>query len=274
VSQKISPKPLPGQTGGQHPLARFVDHSETYGPQVIERFVRRLSSVGLAVDLGAGHGRDLAIVSSIHPEATTVGVEAGQEYAGELQGKVNHIYVLDIERETLPFRSATVDLVIANQVLEHTKEVFWIFHEVTRCLKLGGHFIFGVPNIASFHNRLLLLLGRHPTQHKMVSAHVRPFSKADAMLFLNACFPGGYRMIAFEGSQFYPFPPRLARLLAKIFPTAAFSIFFMLQKTAEYSDEFATYPARAQLETNFWTGGYRRRGQYHSTQMDMKSQES
>jgi SAM-dependent methyltransferase len=255
-------RPLAGQTGGQHALGGLIDHTESYGRHVIDRFVRQIPNVKVAVDLGAGKGDDLAIVKKAHPDAEANAIEAGRRYALALEGKVDRVHVLDIERSVFPFDDESVDLFLANQILEHTKEVFWVFHQVSRCLKVGGSFIFGVPNIASLHNRLLLLLGTQPTQHKLVSAHVRPFSKADTMLFINSCFPGGYELTAFGGSQFYPFPARLSRVLADAFPRAAFSIFFMIQKKAEYREEFATYPTRARLETNFWTGAVMTGSQY------------
>lgn len=253
---------LLGSRGGQHPLAGFIDHSESYGSHVIEAFVSMLSDLQVVVDLGAGSGRDLGIVRRIHPEAKLIAVEAGKEYAEHLTDKADTVYVANIEHDPLPFDDGEADLIIANQVLEHTKEIFWIFHEVSRSLKVGGHFLFGVPNICSFHNRLLLPLGRQPTQHKVCSAHVRPFSKSDTVVFLNACFPGGYELVAFRGSQFYPFPRSLSRILANMLPTFAFSIFFMIRKVKEYNDEFALYPGRAQLESNFWTGEGQKYSQY------------
>jgi SAM-dependent methyltransferase len=256
------PKLLLGQTGGQHPLAKLIDHQESYGPHVIERFIGRLANPKIIADIGAGSGRDIAIAKRIHPAATTVAIEGGREYSKSLEGKVDHVHVLDIEKNRMPFENETVDLFIANQVLEHTKEIFWIFHEVTRTLRVGGHFIIGVPNVASLHNRLLLLMGGHPTQHKLCLAHVRPFSKKDTCKFLEACFPYGFRLVDFAGSQFYPFPRILARLLSKWAPTYAFSIFFLLEKTKSYNNEFAMYPARAKLETNFWSGNINAGSQY------------
>lgn len=255
-------KPLFGSSGGSHPLGRFTDQRETYGPHVVEDLVRKLRQPELVADLGAGCGRDLDILKRIHPHARLIAVEGGGEYANSLIGKADEIHVRNIERDRLPFGDGEVDLIIANQVLEHTKEIFWIFHEVTRSLKVGGHFLFGVPNICSLHNRFLLLMGSHPTQHKVCSAHVRPFSKKDTLAFLNACFPCGYELADFRGAQFYPFPRALARVLANVFPTFAFTIFFLIRKVKEYHDEFATYPARAQLETNFWTGDVLTDSQY------------
>ena len=69
------------------------------------------------------------------------------------------------------------------QVIEHVKEIFRINNEIFRCLKIGGYFLLGVPNILSFHNRVLGLFGIHPTQHKSYSAHLRPFSKRDVYEF-------------------------------------------------------------------------------------------
>src|SRR5581483_5162158 len=230
-------KPLFGSTGGSHPLGRFTDQRETYGPLVMEKLIRGLTDLKVVADLGAGSGRDLAIVRRYHPQAKLIAVEGGKEYAYALAGKADEIHVANIERDELPLADGEADLIMANQVLEHTKEIFWIFHEVSRSLKIGGHFLFGVPNICSLHNRLLLLIGRQPTQHKACSAHVRPFSKSDTLAFLNACFPGGYRLANFSGAQFYPFPARISRVLANAFPTFAFTIFFMIEKVAEYHGE-------------------------------------
>ncbi len=136
---------------------------------------------------------------------------------------------------------------IANQVLEHTKELFWIFHETTRSLKEGGYFIIGVPNLASFHNRLLLAIGRQPSQINSASAHVRGFTKPDLVGFVNDCFPGGYELVRFGGSNFYPFPSSVAKPLAAVFPSLSWGIFLMFKKTATYNGEFKEFPVVNQL---------------------------
>lgn len=243
-----------GHAAGQHPLARWIDHNETYGRHIIADYVKRIPSVVNVLDLGAGGGSDLGIVKSAHPGCRTIAMEARKDYAQSLIGRVDEIIVADIERSEFPLAEESLDLVIANQVLEHTKEIFWIFDQVFRSLKVGGHFMIGVPNIASFHNRVLMLFGEQPTQHKLCSAHVRPFSKRDTLKFLEACFPGGTSLIAFSGAQFYPFPGMLSRPFARAFPTLAFSIFFLIRKTGLYEGSFASYPTRAALETNFWAG--------------------
>jgi SAM-dependent methyltransferase len=250
----LSTTPVTGGRGGQSRLARFVDHGETYGPRAIEEFLRGAPRADRIMDIGAGGGRDLGIAAAVHPSSTRIAVEAYGPYVERLERAGVTVHQLDIERQPLPAADGSLDVIIANQVLEHTKEVFWIFHEMTRALAVGGSLLIGVPNLLSFHNRVLAMAGRHATQHKLVSAHVRPFSRRDTELFLATCFPGGYEVRAVRGSQFYPLPPALARRAADRFPGAAFSLFFHLVKVSEYHGSFLEHPVRAELETNFFVG--------------------
>ncbi len=250
-------KPIPGSTGGQSNWTRLVDQAETYGAHIIRKFLQNIALTNTAdviVDLGAGSGRDLQIAHDIFPGAQRIAVEGHSEYSTHLSNKVDQIFSLNIENNRLPFADESVDIFMANQLLEHIKEIFWVVHEVTRSLRTGGYFIIGVPNIAALHNRLLLLLGQHPTQHKLYSAHVRPFSKNDTLKFMEICFPGGYELALFAGSQFYPLPASLARIICKLFPTMAFSIFFMFRKLKPYNTGFLDHPVQAQLETPFFLG--------------------
>ena len=86
---------------------------------------------------------------------------------------------------------------------------------------MGGKLIIGVPNLASLHNRILLCLGRQPSPIKTHSAHVRGYTKYDLLDFLQSCFPEGYALKDFKGSNFYPFPPVVAKPLAQILPNMA-----------------------------------------------------
>ena len=243
---------VPGSRGGQSRWARLINIDEQYGSEILHHFLTRIASPSVALDIGAGAGRDLTLVKRLHPGARTLAVECFN--TERLRQRFDAVHELNIERDSLPLAAESVDLVIANQVLEHLKEIFWVWHEVSRVLTVGGHFIVGVPNIASLHNRVLLGLGKHPTQWKSYSAHVRPFSKPDTLKFVDVCFPGGYELVAFRGSQFYPLPRSASRLMCALLPAAAAFIFFLFRKRREYQREFLEHPVRARLETNFFLG--------------------
>lgn len=231
----------------------IVDHEETYGRHVLEKCVRRLD-IARCVDLGCGSGDDLAVIKKYNPGAECFGVDFGNWNEQALTQKGIKVVSLNIEKDRLPFDDESMDFVVLNQVLEHTKEIHWINHEIFRCLRIDGHLYLGVPNVLSLHNRLLALIGFHPTQAKMLSAHVRCFSKRDTSSFYREIAGTCVNVTEFYGAQFYPFPKPIARPLANTFPALAFSIFFLIQKTAKYDGQFLHWPSKATLESNFFIG--------------------
>jgi SAM-dependent methyltransferase len=232
----------------------LIDRTLNYGRHHFARFLRAAAPYQKVLDIGAGHGDDLLAARSVHPAAQLIGLEAYPPYQAELKGKGIAVHSLDIERDLFPFQEGELDVVIANQILEHTKEVFWILDQITRSLKVGGRLLIGVPNLAALHNRILLALGIQPSPLKNNSAHVRGFTKGDLIRLLESGFPGGYALRGFGGSNFYPFPPAVARPLAALLPSMAWGIFFDFQKITPYAGSYVRFPIDQQLETNFYTG--------------------
>lgn len=232
----------------------MIDRSLNYGRENIEHFLERSAPYAIVLDLGAGSGSDLLLARKRIRGARLLALEGFPPNVERLAALGVEARPHDLERGRFPYTDESLDIVMANQVLEHTKEVFWILHEVSRTLRVGGRLIIGVPNLAALHNRVLLGLGRQPSPIKTLSAHVRGFTRGDLLAFLEGCFPGGYRLIDFRGANFYPFPPLLARPLARIFPTLAWGIFFLLEKVRPYSRGFLDTPAREELETPFYVG--------------------
>lgn len=231
----------------------MIDRRLNYGRHHIKNFLKKSREYKVVLDLGAGQGNDLLNAGAIVKNAELHAVESYPEYISILQSKGIKVHDLNIERDPLPFKNESVDVIICNQILEHCKEIWWILHEISRVLKKNGKLIIGIPNLASLHNRFLLSAGRQPTSIQNNSAHVRGYTKNDLLRFLKS-FEGGYKLISFGGSNFYPFPAFIAKPLAAIFPTFAWGIFFLLEKRKEYNEEFLKYPQKEKLETNFYLG--------------------
>jgi SAM-dependent methyltransferase len=235
-------------------LHRWVDPSLNYGRDVVTDLVRRCEGANSVLDIGAGGGGDLLNARAVAPAARLVAFDFLPESLQRLASLGVEAHRVDIERDRFPLADESIDVIIANQVLEHSKEIFWVFHEMTRSLALGGHLVLGVPNLASLHNRLLLAAGRQPTCIRSASAHVRGFTKADLLDFTQSCFPGGFHLVHYAGSNFYPFPAGLAKPLARALPSLAVAHFFLLRKSLPYGSQFLDFPAAQQLETNFFRG--------------------
>jgi SAM-dependent methyltransferase len=236
------------------PLDTVIDRSLNYGRHHISRFLGEARRLDAVLDIGAGGGDDLLLARARHPSSALHAVEVYPEYQQALRAKGITVHGLNIERDAIPLPDESVDVVIANQILEHVKEVFWVFHEATRVLRVGGSLIIGVPNLASLHNRLLLAIGRQPTCLQNQSAHVRGYTKSDLLALLQACFPDGYVLRGFGGGNFYPFPPVIAKPLASLLPNMAWGIFLSLEKRRAYGGEFLAHPKANRLETNFYVG--------------------
>lgn len=196
------------------------------------------------LDLGCGHGTDLKNIrgeierrypnDDLRQVVELHGVESYPPYIAECRAEGIRTHSLNIERDLFPGEDGSFDVIVANQILEHTKEIFWIFAECARLLKPGGTFLVGVPNLASLHNRFLLFFGQQPTQIKSMSAHVRGFTKPDMREFAQT--GGLFRLRAYRGSNFYPLPPVLSKPLARIFPTLAWGSFYRLERTEAEGD--------------------------------------
>lgn len=231
----------------------MIDKRLNLGRKNIANYISSIDSIKNALDIGAGNGDDLLIIRTKFPKAKLNAIECYPPCIEKLQKNKINVFNIDIERTPLPLEDESMDLIIINQVLEHVKEIFWIFSEISRVLKSGGKLIIGVPNLASLHNRLLLLFGLQPTSIQTHSAHIRGFTKKDLIKFMNI-FNNGYKIQGYSGSNFYPFPPILAKPLAKLFPSCAWSMFLFFEKQQKYNNEYIEFPKKQSLATNFYTG--------------------
>jgi SAM-dependent methyltransferase len=232
----------------------MIDRNLNYGRHLIHKFLSGSDPYDVVLDLGAGKGIDLQIAKEVNSNCRAIALESYGPYVQILQGKGIEVFSANIEKDKLPFEDNSVDVIIMNQIMEHVKEVFWILHEVTRVLKRNGSFIVGVPNLASLHNRILLLFGKQPTIIKNSSAHVRGYTLHDFRKLLESGHPQSWELVAKGGSNFYPFPHLIARPLANLIPSMAWGLFMHWKKINDYQDGYLKFPSEKRLETNFYLG--------------------
>lgn len=156
----------------------------------------------------------------------------GVDYNPEANPPFNFA-VLDLEEGKLPYGSSFFDLVIADQILEHLKNIGKLMDEVNRTMKVGGTFIVSVPNLAALPNRLLLLFGRMPLAIQGMEHHIRGFTPNAIREFIEE---KGYRVTEIRGGGFYPGPKFLSRLLQKLFPFSSHFICLKAEKVDDITD--------------------------------------
>ncbi|HEX8277941.1 MAG TPA: hypothetical protein VF540_04570, partial [Segetibacter sp.] len=83
----------------------------------------------------------------------------------------------------------------------------------------------------------------------------RGYTKNDFRKLLESGFNEGYELSGYGGSNFYPFPGPIAKLLATSLPGMAWGIFMDWRKTKSYDLEgYLKYPVENRLETAFFLG--------------------
>jgi len=204
------------------------------------------------LDIGAGSGADLHNIQCCYKKISQLyAIETNDQNIENCKVLGVIGYNLDIEKKRLPFEDGSIDIVIANQIIEHTKELFFIFSEISRVLKENGVAIIGFPNLAALHNRILLLLGEQPICIRLPGPHVRGITKGAFRQFITT--DGYFTVEKIAGSNFFSFSPKLAGILAKAFPSASISLFFCCRRTKKKGTFINVLNSRF-YETNFFTG--------------------
>jgi SAM-dependent methyltransferase len=231
-----------------------------YGREVLAQYALEIAtgrSELRILDVGLGSAKDLVNIRQRCAEAYPdlklhlYGFECYPPNVETARKEGIAVFPGNVEADTFPFEDQFFDIVLANQIIEHTKEVFWIYSEVSRVLKPGGYVLTGVPNLASFHNRAALLFGIQPTSIEVLGPHVRGFTAESFVRFLQT--DGYFVNEQVKGSNFYPFPPAISRRLSQLFPKMSVGIFFKTRRTEKPGTFIEVLKSRF-FETNFYTG--------------------
>jgi 2-polyprenyl-3-methyl-5-hydroxy-6-metoxy-1,4-benzoquinol methylase len=230
-----------------------------YGREIISNWARDLSvewsnrTVVRLLDVGCGGGQDLLNIKEKLSDKKTelFGIEYQDKNTCNARENGIQIRLLDIERDQIPFEENFFNLVICNQIFEHTKEIFWILSECSRVLELGGYLIVSVPNMVALHNRILLLMGKQPTCLHLVGPHVRGFTIREFKEFLETA--NVFRVFEIGASNLFPFPPLVGRSLLKFFPGLGISILFLCKRQDSNGNILAAISER-NFDTNYMLG--------------------
>jgi SAM-dependent methyltransferase len=128
-------------------------------PERIPFLVAAVGGPGRRVlDLGCRTG---AVSRHFLPGNAVVGLDVDRTALRRAAALGLETVVGDAEDE-LPFPSASFDVVVAGELLEHLRDPEAVVAEATRVLRPGGVFTGSVPNAYRLKSRLLFLAGRTP----------------------------------------------------------------------------------------------------------------
>jgi len=187
------------------------------------------------LDLGCGDGSSTMLVAERIGASKVYGIDLDEESIRSARERGVLAYRSDLNGK-FPFENESLDVVFANQVIEHLIDIDNFVSEIYRVLK-GGYAIICTENLASWHNIFALLLGNQPYSGPYVSVkHVighhplhpqiepgkagNPYLKHNTVMAFKALKEifrvTGFKIEKVIGSGYYPFPKLLGRVLCHL----------------------------------------------------------
>jgi SAM-dependent methyltransferase len=212
-------------------LERLFRATEEENRRVVLRMLPK-GRGGELLDIGTHRGDFAALVAERVGATRVAGIELLEEHAAVARARGYEVVCANVD-DGLPFGDAEFETVHANQVIEHVRRSDDFLREVRRVLKPGGLALISTNNLSSWHNVGALALGYQPMpahvsderivgnpldprrgwDHEDGRAHLRLFT---CRALIELCAVHGLERVALRTAGYYPLPPRLGRIAARV----------------------------------------------------------
>ncbi len=198
------------------------------GPDRARRQAKMLTGVlravpgpAVIVDIGCGDGLATQVAARLNPGHQFVGVDWSADALRQAQARGLALIRAGVEGSGLPLASASADVVIMSEVIEHLIDTDSALDEAFRILKLDGSLLLSTPNLAAWYNRGLLALGVQPVFSEVslrgvfgrpgsqVAGHLHMFTRRALTGLLAA---RGFDSIKVKGASYHDVPRPLRPL--------------------------------------------------------------
>lgn len=190
---------------------------------------------GALLDLGTGTGEFTTQVAARVGATRVAGVELIGDHEAAARANGIDLVLADLD-DGLPFADGEFETVHANQVIEHVRRTDRFLSEIRRVLAPGGVACISTNNLSSWHNIGSLALGYQPTpahvsdevivgnpldplrgqaHEDLGRTHLRLFT---ARALRELCTHHGLEATVLRSVGYYPFPPLVGRVLARVDP--------------------------------------------------------
>lgn len=204
----------------------------------------RSSGAKSILDVGCTDGFMSMIFKELGLYTIGVDASAGAVETAKSQGRCDEAYVANLGDQRLPIPDASVELIWAGEVIEHIFDTESFAEELLRVTKPGGRLILSTPNLASWINRISLLLGAQPFFTEIgvrpsnsgsflrkvtePAGHIRNFTPSSLKHLLTSC---GWTFESRHGASIIQGGFRgIDRAISHAFPRLATDLVFVCRK--------------------------------------------
>lgn len=97
------------------------------------------------LDIGCATGLFLEYLKTYNPKAEICGVDISNYAISQCKDIKGDFRVVNIDKKDLPWKSDSMDIIVAIEVIEHLSNEKRLLENVYRCLKKNGVFLFSCP---------------------------------------------------------------------------------------------------------------------------------
>ncbi len=163
------------------------------------------------LDVGCGIGYFLSYLETHQPKMRRYGVDYSK-YNLVKARKHSEVKWCDLNRD-IPYEDNSFDTVYMAEVIEHLVDPDQVLREANRVLKRKGTLIVTTPNLCSWYNRILVLIGIQPIFYEISTEN----PKIGAGLLKNIKQEDkGFEVSKVKGAYFAALP-KVVRWIADIF---------------------------------------------------------
>jgi len=187
--------------------------------KLITEVIRRTEKNNIRIlDVGCGDG---SFISRFRNCCEVFGVDISENALRIAEKNEVNVHRLNLSCERLPFGKSYFDVVYVGDVIEHLLDPDFTIREVRRVIHPQGSLVLSTPNLASWLNRLLLLLGNQPLFSEVSTSkifgrpgsipvgHLRLFTYKALLEFLKFY---GFKLTKVVGAPFEMLPGSIGKI--------------------------------------------------------------
>lgn len=199
MSFLISSKTLFAITCILHKSNKEIMTSESYLQKDLSYFINpRLDLISLmpinsnqkVLEIGMGGGDTLIHIKKEKLASEVVGIDIIELPNTNQQNQlIDKSYIMDVEKDDLPFADNYFNVIIAGDVLEHLVNPWHILQKLARVLKPGGCILISIPNIRDMYALYSILFKgsfEYKAQGIFDKTHMRFFCKKDMINLISS----------------------------------------------------------------------------------------
>jgi SAM-dependent methyltransferase len=188
---------------------------------MLQEVLRDVAAPALIVDVGCGDGMSAEVATRANPGHRFLGLDWSADALRQARARGLTLVGASVESAGLPIASASADVMIMSELIEHLVDPDSVLEEAWRVLKPGGVLLLSTPNLAAWYNRGLLAVGIQPlfTEVSLRGVYGRPGSvvAGHLRLFTSRALTGllaarGFGDIRMSGACYHDVPAPLRPL--------------------------------------------------------------